>query len=247
MIYYFSGTGNSKYAAEKIARLTGDRCVNIAAIYKGTVGSVVGRNDVTGFVFPVYYGGLPEIVKRFASHPEIKNNLAPYVFAVITCGAMSAAADLRLEQALGRQLDLSISLKMPDNYIIAYNPSSKEEALQTLKNADGKLTGIADRVLRREIHRETGAKGKIATAFMYPFYNIFRTTFFFGADDNCSSCGLCEKICPVDAIKMIRGRPEWIKNKCQHCTACINTCPRDAIQFTPLTKNRDRYSIFKLK
>ena len=30
MIYYFSGTGNSKWVAEKIAEKTGDTLVNVA-------------------------------------------------------------------------------------------------------------------------------------------------------------------------------------------------------------------------
>lgn len=247
MIYYFSGTGNSRYAAEKLARLTGDKCVNIASIYKGTVGSVKGRNDVTGFVFPVYYGGLPEMVKRFASHPEIKNNLSDYVFSVITCGAEAAAADKMLEKALERPLDLSVSLRMPDNYVIAYNPSTKEEAMDALRKADGKLSGIADRILRREGHTTTDLKKKVLTTVMYPLYGAFRTTLLYKADENCTGCGLCEKLCPDSAIVMKNGKPEWTKFRCQHCTACINTCPADSIQFTKLTETRGRYSITKLR
>ncbi len=246
MIYYFSGTGNSRYAAEKLARLTGDKCVNIAAIYNGSVTSVTGRNDVTGFVFPVYYGGLPEMVKRFVSHNEIKNNLAPYVYAVITCGGDAFAADSKLEKALGRPLDLSISLKMPDNYVIAYNPSTKDEALTALKAADGKLNGIGDRILRKEKHHNTDLKKKLISGCMYSLYPICRTTLFFKANDNCNSCGMCAKICPDRAIKIKNGKPEWIKNRCQHCTACINNCPQNAIQFTRLTEKRGRYSMIKL-
>ena len=86
MIYYFSGTGNSRFAAQKLALLTEDKSVNIASIYNGTVKSVEGKSDVTGFVFPVYYSGLPEMVKRFASNPQIREHLGEYVFCVITCG-----------------------------------------------------------------------------------------------------------------------------------------------------------------
>ena len=119
MIYYFSGTGNSRYAAEKLARLTGDTCVSIASIFNGTAKSVEGKKDVTGFVFPVYYSGLPEMVKRFAAHPQIRQTLGSYVFCVITCGAETAAADEMLERALGRNVDLSVSLRMPQRRICA--------------------------------------------------------------------------------------------------------------------------------
>ena len=247
MIYYFSGTGNSRYAAEKIARQTGDRCVSIADIYKGEVKSVVGKSDVTGFVFPVYYGGLPEMVRRFVSNPEIKGHLGSYVFAVITCGGNPQAAGEKLTKALGREPDLCASVRMPDNYVIAYAPATGREAISVLRKADSKLSGLSDRILNRETYILRAAlPQKIASAFMYPLYEPFRTTVFFRATDKCVSCGRCAANCPDRAIKMAEGKPKWVKNRCQHCTACINRCPAEAIQFGRLTENRGRYNIMKL-
>ena len=247
MIYYFSGTGNSRYAAEKLAKLTDDKCVNMAAVFKGQVTHADGRTDVTGFVFPVYYSGLPEMVKRFASHHEIKSHLGKYVYCVITCGAETAAADKRLEKCLERKIDYSASLRMPDNYVIMYDPSPSDKAIEALRNAENKVDKIADDINKRRKRFNTSFKKDIATALMYPLYNLFRTTRFYKADSNCTSCGLCEKVCPDDAIKIENGKPVWIEKKCQHCTACINRCPEEAIQFTSLTKARGRYYITKLK
>ncbi len=247
MIYYFSGTGNSRYAAEKIARKTGDRCVDIADIYKGKVKSVVGKSDVTGFVFPVYYGGLPEMVRRFVTNPEIKNRLGSYVFAVMTCGGSPQAANEKFEKAIGRSVDLCASVKMPDNYVIMYEPPAGEEALQLLRKADSKLSGLSDRILNRESYGAPAPFTKRATSlFMYMLYNPFRTTLFYRATDRCVGCGMCEKICPDNAIKMSGGKPKWVKNRCQHCTACINRCPQRAIEFGKLTEKRGRYNIMKL-
>ncbi len=246
MIYYFTGTGNSRYAAEKLAIMTGDRCVSIASIFNGTVKPAEGRKDTTGFVFPVYYGGLPEMVKRFASHPEIKKHLAPYVYCVITCGADACAADIKLSEALERRVDYSSSVVMPDNYVMLYNPASGDEAREKLKNADARLNEIADDVGRHYRHFGSSFKKKAMTGVMYPLYNVFRTTLLFSADEKCTSCGFCEKICPEGAIRIKKGVPEWTKKKCQHCTACINRCPAGAIQFGLLTKNRDRYNIMNI-
>ncbi len=246
MIYYFSGTGNSRYAAEKLARLTGDTCVGIASIFNGTVKSVEGKKDVTGFVFPVYFSGLPEMVKRFASHPQIRQTLGSYVFCVITCGAETAAADEMLERALGRKLDLSISLKMPDNYVIAYNPSEPDEAVEILRKADSKLEKVAQAINSQGRYKSSSLKKKALTRLMYPFYGIFRTTAFYKADSKCTGCGLCERVCPDKAIEMVNGRPAWVQRKCQHCTACINRCPAKAIQFGRATARRGRYYIMNL-
>ena len=246
MIYYFSGTGNSKYAAQKLAALTDDKSVNIASIFDGTVKPVAGKADVTGFVFPVYYGGLPEIVKRFASHPEIKSHLGSYVYCVITCGAETAAADVRLSKALERDVDLSISLIMPDNYVVAYEPCENGEAIEILKEADAKINKIAQAVNNRGTYYKTTVKKKLLTGVMYPVYGIGRTTLFFRAEDSCTGCGLCVKNCPDKAIVMKNGKPKWQAGRCQHCTACINRCPAKAIQFGPFTKNRGRYYIMNI-
>ncbi len=243
MIYYFSGTGNSRYAAEKLARLTGDTCVSIASIFNGTAKSVEGKKDVTGFVFPVYYSGLPEMVKRFAAHPQIRQTLGSYVFCVITCGAETAAADEMLERALGRNVDLSVSLRMPDNYVIAYNPSGGEEAMEILRRADAKLDKTAQAINAQGRYKSSSFKKRIMTLVMYPFYGVFRTTAFYKADGKCTGCGLCERVCPDKAIEMINGRPVWVQKKCQHCTACINRCPARAIQFGKRTAGRGRYYI----
>lgn len=247
MIYYFTGTGNSRYAAEKLALLTGDKCVSIASIFNGTVKPVEGRKDTTGFVFPVYYGGMPEMVKRFASHPEIKKHLAPYVFCVITCGADSFACDTKLSEALERRVDYSQNVVMPDNYVMLYNPSTGDEAKEKLRNADARLEQIAGEIAAHYRCVNTNFKSKAMTGIMYPLYNVFRTTLLFDVDEKCDSCGFCAKICPEGAIELKRGVPEWTKKKCQHCTACINRCPKHAIQFGLMTKNRDRYNIMSIR
>ena len=246
MIFYFSGTGNSRYAALKMAMLTNDRAFNIADIFKGSPLKKEGREDVTGFIFPVYFSGIPEMVKRFVALPGIKKILGEYVYCVITCGASAAAANGQIEKITGRKIDYTVSLKMPDNYVMAYNPCDKEEAKAIIKEADLTLNEISRSINKKKTNENNSFPKKAATALMSPLYNLFRTTLFFKTDDSCISCGRCASICPDSAIEMKDGKPEWIKEKCQHCTACINSCPQKAIQFTSLTKNRGRYYILNL-
>ncbi|MDR3283054.1 MAG: 4Fe-4S binding protein [Candidatus Methanoplasma sp.] len=56
----------------------------------------------------------------------------------------------------------------------------------------------------------------------------------------CISCKKCEKVCPVDAVKMVehgvneKGRailyPEFDDDKCICCRNCVEDCPKDALQ-----------------
>lgn len=243
MIYYFSATGNSKYAALKLAHLTNDRAVNIADVFKKGLGDIP-QNEVTGFVFPVYYSGLPKIVKRFVQLERIKASLGSYVYCVITCGGdNSAAADKMLSKALDCELDYSQSLKMPDNYVMLYNPCSRGRGFGLLKSADSALEDAAKEINARAGKPGSGFKDSVLTEIMYPFYSLLRRTSKFYADDKCTSCGRCVSLCPDGIISIHKGKPEWNAAKCQHCTACINGCPAQAIQFGKGTSERRRYNI----
>lgn len=55
-------------------------------------------------------------------------------------------------------------------------------------------------------------------------------------------CGECVKVCPLNNIQLIDGKPAWGKN-CTHCMACINYCPTAAIEYGKQTKDKPRYHI----
>ena len=50
----------------------------------------------------------------------------------------------------------------------------------------------------------------------------------FYVDDNCSGCGNCVRICPVNNIRLINGKPLW-QNHCENCFACFAWCPNESI------------------
>ena len=55
--------------------------------------------------------------------------------------------------------------------------------------------------------------------------------------ENCSSCGLCEKVCPFGAIKIQEGFP-YIDDNCTECGICAEKCPANAfcVEGEPLNK-----------
>ena len=60
MIFYFSATGNSKYAAGRIASSTEDRLISLKDAVRGrSYRYDVSREERIGFVFPVYFWGCP--------------------------------------------------------------------------------------------------------------------------------------------------------------------------------------------
>lgn len=49
-------------------------------------------------------------------------------------------------------------------------------------------------------------------------------------NSNCTKCGKCVDICPMNAIDKKNPR-KTIRRKCISCTACINNCPAEARRF----------------
>ena len=49
--------------------------------------------------------------------------------------------------------------------------------------------------------------------------------------DVCVYCGLCQKRCPTNAIKVVRAPKSWTLNphRCIVCGYCVEVCPKDCI------------------
>ena len=69
MIFYFSGTGNSRWVAERLGELLEEAVCSIADIL-AKKNSFVAEENTIGIVFPVYSWGPPAVVLRFIAEPQ---------------------------------------------------------------------------------------------------------------------------------------------------------------------------------
>ena len=240
MIFYFTGTGNSLYAAQKLAD-GGEEIVSIVeALRSKTFHYTLKDNEPLGFVFPVYFYTVSDPVLELVRNLSVEN--AGFVYAVIPCGASIGAAGGFLKSELkkrGLELQRLDALVVPDGALIFYDIDTPEKMEQQLAAATKELASIKQAVDRREGNRITGSPiaGKIGLAA----YHACMSTKAFYADEKCIGCGKCASICPPGAIKMVGGRPAWTKSKCLKCCGCINRCPVSAIQYGKKSASRGRY------
>ena len=85
MIFYFTGTGNTRWAAQQLAGATGDRLRFIPdELRKSTLHYTLADDERLGICFPTHGWQPPHIVREFLRRASFEN--VHYVYALTTCG-----------------------------------------------------------------------------------------------------------------------------------------------------------------
>jgi len=238
MIYYFTGAGNSRYVAQRLAQALGDS----AAFMPDHVGTLIPDDgSPVGFVMPVYFWGIPTVALRFAQRLQLLGK--HYTYTVLTpSGSSGAAADM-FERALGHKIDTTFCVLMPDTYAPMFECDNKAKSDDVLQRAEGEIDNVIAQVKARatgdfDMHH---GMGRFATVTMYPFYRA-STTHRFAVNDACIGCGLCVNLCPDKFITIKEGRPVWRKGHCNLCFACLHHCPHFAIQYGRNSRKHGQYT-----
>ena len=244
MIFTFSATGNSRYAAEKIAIATGDSVISIGqALRDEQFDFDVTGEERIGFVMPTFAWTLPGAVALFIRRMHLTGYSGQYLYGVFTCGASSGGESAALRTLLGEKsigYNGSFDLVMPDNFIIWSDVPSPTRLNAILEKADRKLEQIIDLVrAKRNGAIDTGMPKDISM----PMSDIStsQNTSKFYATDACTACALCMELCPMRCIKPNeQGHPLW-EGSCTMCLACLHRCPAEAIQYGRDTLGKKRY------
>lgn len=250
MIYYFSGTGNSRYAAQFLSK---SLIENLRFIPEANPERQEPEGGSLGFVFPVYSWGVPPIILDFiAQLPDsfwrkVKIRRIP-VWCVMTCGDETAKAPEMFRKALkGRGIDLESvwSVIMPNNYVLlpGFDVDAKNVEEKKLKEAPGRLREIAKgiRKHRKGIDVTRGSFPLVKTKLVYPLFKKWGIEpKKWISTDACVGCGICARSCPIKNVEMKDGRPVW-GDRCCSCLACYHSCPRHAVAYGTITAKKGQY------
>ena len=275
MIFYFSGTGNSKWGAKTLALETGDTLVSIPEVIKSDCSFTLEKDEHVGFIFPIHGWRVPNIVKEFLTKLTIKtlgedtSHVKHYCFCLVTAGDSIGKAMERFQQQLksvtvndALSLKAVCSLIMPESYVglPGMDVDTKEKELEKKELASKQLKEFSN-ILKQHPHKDSNQiwgwnqliRGPIPSFFSGPVGGFFERFLItdkpFHVDSRrCVKCGICANVCPVSDIKGGLGfEPEWLHNgKCLTCFSCYHHCPHHAIEFGKRTQKKGQYFYNKL-
>ena len=241
MIFFFSGTGNSLYAARQIAEVAGESMRSIAQAINDE--TPVYADERIGIVCPVYSHDLPPLVKRFIERSTFST---PYFFVALTHGNRAGGAQEIARRFLaerGIELAYSHTLLMVDNWLPGYD-IAVERASD--KHIDENLAAIAADVAARRRYLQPATADDLAIyeqglqKYGDLFANLDFLRSFLAITERCTGCTTCTRICPAGCIELgIKAdglfgavRDAAAGNVCTACLACVHACPAHAIEIS---------------
>jgi ferredoxin len=240
-IYYFTGTGNSLKVAKDLSDAL--EAVKLVQISKSNIQDIDSDlSEKIGFVFPVYFSGLPIMIKSFLEKLQINKNA--YIFAVATFGAGSGISINQIDNILnkkGAKLSASFGIAMPGNYQVMYSPYSEEKQQKRFKKEKEEILKIAPIIKNNQVvNKNNNLIANTIGGFIYKSFKPNDKDKNFWTDEKCNGCGTCSKVCPANNIKIIEGKPKW-QHRCELCVGCMQWCPQQSIQYKKSTVKRGRY------
>lgn len=237
MIFYFSGTGNSKHVAQRLAKATGESCISIAdCINKHEYSFSLRKDERLGIVTPVYFWGLPSIVVRFVNQLNICGLHQNFIYNVITFGTTTGQAHYMMQKLLkgrGLWLDAKYNVRMVDVWTPIFDVSNREKCFRKTNEAEKRITKVAEMVVARKAGNFDYLRFPHWLAHWYylTYDNQRKTKKFYVLKDKCIDCKKCALQCPEHAIECKQGYPVWVKERCTLCLRCLHHCPQFAIQY----------------
>ncbi|MBP7102138.1 MAG: EFR1 family ferrodoxin [Bacteroidales bacterium] len=250
IVYYFSGTGNSKNVAIWLSEVALEKNMkfelnNITQCNKHNILSPP-PNVLLAFVSPIHGFNYPIIMLKFIlQFPKGKNNILllntrggllagkKIIPGVTGLAFYVSACILKIKKY---SIKAMYPVNLPSNWTFLH-PGLKQEAVTYMHIINKeKIRNFA----RKVFDGKSNYKGlyeiiqdSIAApiSILYFFIGRFFFTKTYLSSRECNHCNICINNCPKKAIITIDKRPFWTF-KCENCMKCIANCPQKAIQIT---------------
>jgi Pyruvate/2-oxoacid:ferredoxin oxidoreductase delta subunit len=252
-LFYFSGTGNALTVSKWIQSLAikNDVKCDIYNISNSPDDKKIYASDSTlGFIYPTHgFNAVPAMLKFLIKLPSTRNKKyflmntrAGGKFLKYNTPGLSGIALLLPILILflkGYKLSGATSVDMPSNWISVHPGYSRKWIDFIIKNCNQKVDIFFSKLMRgkrptRRIFADLPIDLLlIPISIGYYFIGRFIIAKTFITNSECNNCNLCVNNCPVNAIKIVSGKPYW-SYRCESCMKCINYCPKKSIHTSHL-------------
>ena len=252
MVLYFSATGNTEFIAQEIAKRLDDECVNLLNRVKTNDHSALHSDKPFVICAPVYVCEMPIFLAKYLKKQTFTG--CKDVYFIFTSGGYCGISGV-LAVSMFKKKKMNVhgyaEFKMPRNYMANdhYAMQPKNEIEERILEACRQLDGVASTIRSGDTltARKVALWEILVTVPFTPVWAKLKLTAKdFYSNDKCIGCGKCEKLCPLNNIKIENKKPVW-GGQCTHCMACIGNCPTKAIEYGNMTQKKDQYNFGKYR
>ncbi|MDR2558399.1 MAG: EFR1 family ferrodoxin [Oscillospiraceae bacterium] len=235
VIFYFSGTGNSKHIAELFAQKMNCACHSIEE--DTDFEALIKSAETIAFCYPIYFSRVPRIMREFVS---VNTELLKGKKLIIFCTQLILSGDgARAFAALFpknyMQVIYAEHFFMPNNVtnfsILPDSLISDKRIKKIALKAGEKMQKVCGDIKRGKVHKRGFNVGSRALGLFQAWLvkpsekkanNSVKIT------QNCTNCELCVLICPMKNL-VLENEKITHRHNCTVCYRCVNKCPQKAI------------------
>ena len=251
LILYFSATGNTRFVAQRLASRLGEEAHDLLDRIRLGDHSPIHSDRPFVICAPTYVCEMPRFFADYLRKTPLTGSREAYF--VFTSGGYCGISGV-LARSIARKKGLRYmgcaELTMPRNYIVTdhYPALEKPEIERRIRSSAEALEAIAHAIGRGERLRSRHV-WLFELAVTLPFNPVWcrlkQGVGDFHVTEKCVGCGKCARLCPLNMIEIVDGRPAWRGKSCAHCMSCIQNCPTGAIEYGQITQKKDRYRFEK--
>lgn len=247
-IFYFTGTGNTKYVCDELCNELNELSLQCSAhiidnMLMSAAIDKINQCDIVIIAYPIYSSDVPDNMLRFIENmPNVTDKKLGVIVTQYLLSGDGGCIMSKTYRSKGYNQMWSYQINMPNNLCIKGSPLHQSNDYEyhekkRLAKARAKVKGIAQDIIndKRHVKDNTIFHKLIALTQRPIFRNGYKEKIkkSFSVDhDKCINCEMCVASCPNNVIKSVDGKITYVDtDACTTCFRCMNFCIKDAILY----------------